>query len=1551
MKKAFAILLTVCMLLPLVAMLPIGAATPAEGYTFGADKWYYANGTLSDAPRTFEMWIKVSDDSEDLATLQKNGKCTVISNYNGFNTYGYFHVAVNCEAIKSDGVVTGYNYYPAMEWSELHNNYAGGNANGNLRSFNFKNTTLTPGEWTHISIVINAEMNYVSCYKNGEHVQNNSTSIKLCDITKNVVELPVVIGNDNRYNTPDLRVFQGSIASISLFGDKRTADEIASDYANGADYTDEHALAHWELTANGAPVADKSGNGIGLTLSQYWLTEEEMQAIRGNDFNPAYSFAVVGDIQYITEYDAANGTTHVADMHKWIADNITNKNIKYMMGMGDVTNRNTDAEWTTAYNAIKQLNGLLPYSVINGNHDLYEGTTSASDLVPNAAMLGPKAIDSYFGVDEWYKGQFTGENGGLYEADSVRNTYYKFTVGTTKWLIINLDFAPSDEILTWANQVVASHPDHKVIMTTHGYVHMDGTAISDEDSGSLWGATKNNGEEMWTKFVSLHENIVMVLSGHMESNNIMMKQVKGVHGNTVTQFLIDQQAVDKPYMASEGKPLGLIAMFYFDEDGKNVSVEWYSPLRDKYFQTCNQISFDMTAECEAPEIPWSGVSITPEGSGTKNDPYIIENGGNLLWMANQIKQVDLTAGETPTFANTYFKQICDIDLAGLCIKSIGYYHTSQSTTASGTDGTDRGAFFGGHYDGGGYSIKNGRVIPASGGHEANINWCDGLFGCIYGATIENVTLDNVTIWSRGLTGGIVGRATAPRNVDAPSDFNVISNCHIKSNCRIVAVWQLGDKYQPGHNGTSGDLLPEGSLGYNTRYRGGVVGGICGMAYATTIKGCTNAVEMSLDGTHGLAGGIAGTAGYNTVIENCAFTGGITLTDMNTTLSLTFGGIVGLLAPNLETETMNHLDDYLGTLTIRNCYNSGYFTYTGADALPEGLEMHWGGILGHAKMLEKVTADKCYLIENCYNLYAKEIEDVLAGNANYWVGGLVGKADAGNYDTYDSLTVKNCASVVIEANGGSATASTNEYRTTGKVSMYNLPAVLAENVTTATMDEINGKLEAIRLEMLIAQNAQNGTKWYYGEGAPAVDANVGDMYLDTANGDVYVLELTWKKVGNIKGDKGEQGDPGEKGEDGKDAVAPTVEIKDGYWYINGENTHVKATGEDGKDAVAPIVEIKDGYWYINGENTHVKATGENGKDAVAPQVRINEETNEWEISTDSGLTWETTGVKATGKDGAAGTMGSVVTMGPNGNWFINGEDTGVAAKGEQGDPGKNGNTWTVGEGVPEGTANAGDLYYDKTTCNVYQYKDGAWALIGNIKGADGEDGADGADGEDGINGTNGADGKDGNTWTVGEGVPEGAANAGDMYYDKTTCNVYQYKDGAWALIGSIKGADGEDGADGADGEDGTNGTNGADAKDGNTWTVGEGVPEGTANAGDLYYDKTNCNVYRYTNGAWVLIGNIKGDTGAQGPQGETGATGATGAQGEKGEKGDKGEDGADAAVSDSTNTAGGTNTAGTASTSDGKSGNGLAIAAIVIAIVLGGANAALIVVLLLKKKKA
>ena len=141
-----------------------------------------------------------------------------------------------------------------------------------------------------------------------------------------------------------------------------------------------------------------------------------------------------------------------------------------------------------------------------------------------------------------------------------------------------------------------------------------------------------------------------------------------------------------------------------------------------------------------------------------------------------------------------------------------------------------------------------------------------------------------------------------------------------------------------------------------------------------------------------------------------------------------------------------------------------------------------------------------------------------------------------------------------------------------------------------------------------------------------------------------------------------------------AVTPTTE---GYTitFSDGTTAEIKngkdgANGADGTNA--PVISVKqdtDGnyYWTMDGEwllvdGQKVRANGidgengENGtdgKDAVAPQVRINDTTKEWEISTDGGLTWVSTGVVAEGKDGVAGSNGS---NGAAGDSFFKSVDT-------------------------------------------------------------------------------------------------------------------------------------------------------------------------------------------------------------------------------------------------------------------------------------------------------
>lgn len=63
--------------------------------------------------------------------------------------------------------------------------------------------------------------------------------------------------------------------------------------------------------------------------------------------------------------------------------------------------------------------------------------------------------------------------------------------------------------------------------------------------------------------------------------------------------------------------------------------------------------------------------------------------------------------------------------------------------------------------------------------------------------------------------------------------------------------------------------------------------------------------------------------------------------------------------------------------------------------------------------------------------------------------------------------------------------------------------------------------------------------------------------------------------NLHHRNGKDGDKGETGEAGKDGNS--VEVKDGYWYINGEKTdYVAVIKEDLGKALVPYVEMVFGY---------------------------------------------------------------------------------------------------------------------------------------------------------------------------------------------------------------------------------------------------------------------------------------------------------------------------------------------------------------------------------------
>ena len=95
-------------------------------------------------------------------------------------------------------------------------------------------------------------------------------------------------------------------------------------------------------------------------------------------------------------------------------------------------------------------------------------------------------------------------------------------------------------------------------------------------------------------------------------------------------------------------------------------------------------------------------------------------------------------------------------------------------------------------------------------------------------------------------------------------------------------------------------------------------------------------------------------------------------------------------------------------------------------------------------------------------------------------------------------------------------------------------------------------------------------------------------------------------------------------------------------------------------------------------------GEDGKDGSTPLITIGNNGNWFINGVDSG-------VKARGEDGKDATAPEI-TIGENGNWFIDGVDTNVVAKGEKGEDGEDGASLLTGEEKPTETLGKnGDSY--------------------------------------------------------------------------------------------------------------------------------------------------------------------------------------------------------------------------------------------------------------------
>lgn len=260
---------------------------------------------------------------------------------------------------------------------------------------------------------------------------------------------------------------------------------------------------------------------------------------------------------------------------RWIVDNREKHNIQYVAHLGDIVNNNNAPQWENAQASLRTLNGQVPYAVVPGNHD----------YGPNGSAATRDTLLNEYLPMEWFQDWPT--LGGVMEEGKIDNSFHVFEVDGNKWMILALEWGPRDQTVHWANEVVANHPDHHVILTTHAYLYFDGTRYDWSEKGRKqnwsphsYGTAErpggvNDGQQLWEKIVSRHGNFRLTINGHVLGDGAGRLSSRGRHGQQVHQLLMNYQ------MRQRGGE-GYLRLLEFLPDGQTVQVKTYSPVLDEF---------------------------------------------------------------------------------------------------------------------------------------------------------------------------------------------------------------------------------------------------------------------------------------------------------------------------------------------------------------------------------------------------------------------------------------------------------------------------------------------------------------------------------------------------------------------------------------------------------------------------------------------------------------------------------------------------------------------------------------------------------------------------------------------------------------------------------------------------------------------------------------------------------------------------------------------------------------------------------------------------------
>ncbi|MET7621704.1 LamG-like jellyroll fold domain-containing protein [Streptomyces sp. NPDC005408] len=259
-----------------------------------------------------------------------------------------------------------------------------------------------------------------------------------------------------------------------------------------------------------------------------------------------FTFVVMPDTQYLFDGASIHAEPVKASL-RYILDHGREENIVFLSHLGDLTENGQPGEFGPLSEAFELLDRRrVGYSVVAGNHDIKSSTDDQRGRTPYLDAFGPQRLRRL--------PTFGGATPDGY------NTYHLFRAAGREWLVLALDWRPSEASLAWARGVIAKHPKTPVILTTHELVYAD--QYGDEAEFSP------HGKHLWDELIADNDQIFLTLNGHYWPAARTTRQ--NAAGHDVHLHITNYQ--NRYYGGS-----AMIRLYRFDLARNTIDVETISP--------------------------------------------------------------------------------------------------------------------------------------------------------------------------------------------------------------------------------------------------------------------------------------------------------------------------------------------------------------------------------------------------------------------------------------------------------------------------------------------------------------------------------------------------------------------------------------------------------------------------------------------------------------------------------------------------------------------------------------------------------------------------------------------------------------------------------------------------------------------------------------------------------------------------------------------------------------------------------------------------------------